>query len=256
MDEAINEEIKKVKKRRNPWMLSTIGLIIILLIFLIGGSITGMFARQSQTSLSPEEAARRAIEFINENLIQPNTTTSFISVNEVSDFYNVTFSYLNMDISVYVSKDGSYLFITEPFDITEELLTPIIPEETIGNFLVSEDEICEEGDKPIVYFFGSEGCPHCSWEHPIINGVTEKFEGLISYHENMNSEEDMDIFSKYSTGGVPTIVIGCKYYRVGSGESIGEEQEADVLNALICSLTNNEPSDVCDTVKDLIGQIG
>ena len=250
MDEAISEV---TKKRRNPWMLSTIGLIVILIIFLIGGSITGMFT--TQTLVSPEEAARRAIEFINENLVQPNTSASFNSVNEVSGFYNVTFSYLNRDISVYVSKDGSYLFISEPLDITEELPTPITPEETIGNFLVSDDDVCEEDGKPAIYFFGSEGCPHCSWEHPIINSVAENFEGLISYHENMNSDEDMDVFSRYSTGGIPAIVIGCKYYRVGSGERIGEEQEANVLTALICSLTNNEPSDVCDNVNDLIDQI-
>jgi thiol-disulfide isomerase/thioredoxin len=250
MDEAI---IEKTKKRRNPWMLSTIGLIVILIIFLIGGPITGMFA--TQTSVSPEEAARRAIEFINENLVQPNTTASFNSVNEVSGFYNITFSYLDRDISVYVSKDGSYLFVSEPLDITEELPTPITPEGTIGNFLVSGDDVCEEDGKPIIYFFGSERCPHCEWEHPIINSVAENFEGLISYHENVDNEEDRDIFSEYSTGGIPTIVIGCKYYRVGSGERMGEEQEGNVLTALICSLTNNEPSDVCDNVIDLIDQI-
>lgn len=250
MDETINEG---TKKRRNPWMLSTIGLIVILIISLIGVSITGMFV--TQTSLSAEEAARRAIEYINENLVQPNTSASFNSVNEVSGFYNVTISYLDREISVYVSKDGSYLFVSEPLDITKELPTPTIPEETIGNFLISEDEVCEEDGKPILYFFGSEGCPHCKWEHPVINSVAEKFEGLISYHENMDSDEDMDIFSKYSTGGIPTIVIGCKYYRVGSGESMGEEQEANVLTALICKLTNNEPSAVCDSVRDLIDQI-
>ena len=250
MNEAISEV---TKKRRNPWMLSTIGLVIILIIFLIGGPISGMFV--PQTSLSAEEAARRAIEFINENLVQPNTSASFNSVNEVSGFYNVTFSYLNNEISVYVSKDGSYLFISEPLDISKELPEPTTPEETIGNFLVSDDEVCEENGKPILYFFGSEGCPHCMWEHPVINGVAEKFEGLISYHENMDSDEDRDIFSKYSTGGIPTIVIDCKYYRVGSGERMGEEQEANVLTALICHLTNNEPSDVCDAVKDLIDQI-
>ncbi|MCS7106333.1 MAG: thioredoxin family protein, partial [Candidatus Aenigmarchaeota archaeon] len=124
-----------------------------------------------------------------------------------------------------------------------------------GDFLVSKDEVCKENGKPIVYFFGISRCPHCIWEHPIINNVTSKFEGYISYHENVDTDKDIDVFQKYSTGGVPTIVLGCKYYRVGSGRRIGEEQEAKVLTALICKLTGNKPNEVCSNVQDLINQV-
>jgi hypothetical protein len=41
------------------------------------------------------------------------------------------------------------------------------------------------------------------------------------------------------------LVLGCKYYRVGSGTSMGEDQEAKVLTALICDLTGNKPVDIC-----------
>ncbi|GAI38261.1 unnamed protein product [marine sediment metagenome] len=63
----------------------------------------------------------------------------------------------------------------------------------------------------------------------------------------MDPSADMDVFSKYSPEGyVPALVLGCKYYRVGSGEIIGEEEENKVLTALICDLTENQPNDVCE----------
>ena len=124
--------------------------------------------------------------------------------------------------------------------------TPIL---TIGNFIVSGDEICTENGKPIIYLFGSTFCPHCTWEHPIIEDVTSKFGGHVSFHDNINNPTaDKEIFSKYSPGHIPTIVLGCKYYRVGSGESIGKDQEVKDLTALICNLTNNKPADICPTV--------
>jgi thiol-disulfide isomerase/thioredoxin len=129
---------------------------------------------------------------------------------------------------------------------------------TIGNFIVSEDEICKEEDKPIIYYFGSDGCGYCKWEHPVIVNVTSNFEGYISLHDNMNSDADRGIFSKYSTGGVPTLVFGCKYYRVGAGTGMGIEQESKALTALICDLTGNKPVDVCSDpeIEALVAQLG
>jgi len=130
-------------------------------------------------------------------------------------------------------------------------------ETTIGNFIVSTDEICEEDEKTIIYFFGSTGCPACEWEHPIVANVTAKFEGFISFHDNIDSTADQEIFAKYSDGYIPTLVLGCKYYRVGSGTSLGEDQEAKVLTALICDLTDNNPVDICtdSEIEELINKI-
>lgn len=130
---------------------------------------------------------------------------------------------------------------------------------TVGNFLITEDEVCEEEGKPIVYFFGGSFCPHCQWEHPIVQGVAKKFENYISFHDNMDSQEaDQEVWNKYSQinqGGVPFLVFGCRYVRVGSGETAGEETEKENLTALICKLTGGEPTAVCEEVADLIEQI-
>ena len=121
-------------------------------------------------------------------------------------------------------------------------------ETTVGDFLVLDDEICLEDGKPIVYYFGSTGCPHCTWEHPIIQEVAEQFGDAISFHDLMDKQEEFDVFEKYlniNGGGIPFIVLGCKYVRVGSGERAGEEAERAALTELICELTNNQPSQVC-----------
>jgi len=114
-----------------------------------------------------------------------------------------------------------------------------------------------EDGKPIIYLFGSDGCGYCKWEHPVIANVTAKFEGFISFHDNIDSTADGDIFAKYSDGHIPTWVLGCKYYRVGAGANMGEEQETKVLTALTYDLTGNKPVDVCTALKieELINNI-
>lgn len=130
---------------------------------------------------------------------------------------------------------------------------------TIGNFSLTEEEVCLEDGKPVVYFFGSERCPHCSWEHPIVEGVLASFEDQVSFHNNMDKPEaDQEIWSKYSEinrGAIPFLVLGCRYARVGSGEQLGEEEEEKILTALICKLTGEQPEEVCAQVKELIEQI-
>ncbi len=121
-------------------------------------------------------------------------------------------------------------------------------ETTVGDFLVLDEEICTEDGKPIVYYFGSSSCPHCIWEHPVIQAVAAEFGDQISFHDLMDKQEEMEIFQKYldiNGGGIPFIVLGCKYARVGSGERAGEEAEKQALTELICELTGNQPPEAC-----------
>jgi thiol-disulfide isomerase/thioredoxin len=242
-----------------------IGILAVgLMIGIIIGIVVGAFGfPQSQSvsaanGLTPEEAGEKVAAFINNNLVQPGTQVTLGEVKEESGLYNVTTSYMENQIPVYMTKDGKILFLQglgwvqiEEFEEQKEQEENQTQEQeskqekTIGEFIVSGDEICEEDGTPIIYFFGSTGCPACEWEHPIVANVTSKFEGFISFHDNIDSTADQEIFAKYSTGYIPTLVLGCKYYRVGSGTSMGEDLEAKVLTALICDLTGNKPIDVC-----------
>ncbi len=209
--------------------------------------------------LASQEVAEKAINFINENLLAGETTASLIAVSEEMGLYKIKFDIEGREIESYLTRDGKLLFpdainmIEEIEEGTEEPAKSIGT--TIGNFSVSNDEICKEEDKPIIYFFGSQTCPYCEWEHPIMEAVAARFQGYIAFHNNMDSDADEDVFQKYSTGGIPTLVFGCKYSRVGAGQSVGEELETKNLTALICKLTNGQPADVCSQVQDLINEI-
>ena len=244
-----------VENRKN-----LIPIAIIIAGLLIAGAFVyvnqGKVSEKAPEGLSPQQAAEKAINYINQNLLQGGATAPLINVVEENGIYKFRLKIGQNEYDSYVTKNGKLLFI-EGIDLEKARKKVEEPkgEPTIGDFLVSEDEICKEDGKPIVYFFGSKRCPHCAWEHPIVEKVAKNFQGYMSFHNNMDSQADMDVFRKYSTGGIPTLVLGCKYYRVGSGERAGEEMESKILTALICKLTENKLVDICNEVQDLISQI-
>jgi len=207
-----------------------------------------------ENEISVQEAGEKVLDFVNNNILRGQTTASLKDAIEENGIYKVKFEVEGQEVEWGMSKDGKFVF-PQSLEVTQ-IQEPVVQEGiTIGNFSVSSDEICLEDGKPIVYFFGSESCPHCGWEHPVVQEVMADFEGLVSFHDNMNMQEDMDVFDKYSSGGVPTLVIGCKYYRVGSGENEGKETEKNNITALTCKITGEKPEAVCSQVKNLIDQI-
>lgn len=112
------ETKKELEKDVNHWKIVSLVLIVVLCIslFLLLGSGTG-----SAASISSEEASDKAVDFINTNLVQPGSEATPVSTSEVGGLYNVTVSYMGNDIPVFVTKDGKYMFLASPLDITEDL---------------------------------------------------------------------------------------------------------------------------------------
>jgi len=222
--------------------------LIIACGILAGGLVYTQFDPKSEQNIIDKTAAANlGLAYINENFL-PQDIEATLSGEVVEDegLYKFQVEVEGEKIFSYITRDGKILF-PQGIDLEEEKAKAEAEEKntTLGNFSVSEDEVCLENEKPIVYFFGSQGCSYCQWEHPVFEAVIEKFSNFISFHNNMDSDEDMDVFAKYSTGGIPTLVLGCKYYRVGAGTQSGEEQETKDLIALICDLTNGQPAEIC-----------
>jgi len=121
--------------------------------------------------------------------------------------------------------------------------------QTIGNFRNIESAAIT--GFPAVYFFGTTWCPHCAWERPIFLNVTSKFAGFIdTTMTEIDLEQpslEMEIFKHYSPEGqIPLIVIGGKYFRVGSGESLGQAMEESVLTAILCK-ASGDPIPECSS---------
>ncbi|MGB2729073.1 MAG: hypothetical protein WBD09_11535 [Halobacteriota archaeon] len=268
--------------------MKTIGILAVgLIIGILIGVVVGAFGFpqtpvfSASNVLTPEEAGAKAVDFIANYAVALGVDVELVNVTEVegANVYKIVVNLSAMGRSQmsesYMTKDGELLFpqaidveefeamVEQQKEQEENQTQESRPEETIGNFIVSGDEICKEEGKNIIYFFGSEDCGYCKWEHPVIENVTSKFTGYITFHENIivNMTDgftvDSEIFAEYSTGGLPTLVLGCRYYRVGAGTNMGEDMEAKVLTALICNLTDNKPADVCTDVEieELITQI-
>lgn len=228
-------------------------IVIVIAVVLLGVIAFGYFSNKQQEAKNIQQIAEKAVEFVNKNLLSGGTTASLQGATSTNGVLQIGLKIGEQTYNSYVTKDGK-MFFPEGYEMkeattTSESTTPV------GNFLTKDVDICKENGKPIIYFFGLNTCPHCQWEHPILQKVMKNFEGLVSFHDNANSEADTEIFSQYSDGGVPTLVFGCKYYRLGSGESDGEETETKNLTAILCKLTDNKPAEICSAVQDLVNQI-
>lgn len=234
-----------------------VAIVIIIAIALVAGSAIYMGKLGPGGKVSQKDIGAKVLDYVNKSILQGRATATLVGDPEFVSAYNlykVKFSIQGQEIESYLTADGK-MFFPEGINIDSAKASPTPNSATVGSFTPTTDAVLSENGKPIIYFFGSTTCPHCTWEKPVIQGVMAKFSGVVSYHENIDSEKDKDIFSKYSTGGIPTIVIAGKYYRVGSGENSGAETEAKNLTALICKVTENKPAAVCSTVADVISQI-
>ena len=231
--------------------------IIIAGILIAGVVVFTNYSGSNGGEISSEKASERVMSFINETVLQGQAEASLVETIEENGLYKVKFSVEGEEVDWRITKDGQLVFPQTidlaDFDQGDE---EDDASKTIGDFSVSIDEVIIEEGKPVVYFFGSETCSYCQWEHPIMKEVVARFEGQISFHDNMDTDADGDIFSKYSADGyIPATVIGGKYFRIGSGENLGEEENIKTLTALICKLTNNQPTEVCSSVQELINSI-
>lgn len=91
---------------KNPWMLATAVLAVALII------ATGCLTPPKAKELTAEEAMNKTIDYINNNLVQPGTKATPVSVEDAGSVYRVTTLYQGQRIPVYITKDGTYLFLT------------------------------------------------------------------------------------------------------------------------------------------------
>ncbi|MFH1474217.1 MAG: hypothetical protein ABIE55_05010 [Candidatus Aenigmatarchaeota archaeon] len=191
----------KPKKEMNMWKVLSLVLIVVVcisLFFIFGGATSGM------TILDPQDAADKALAFINDNLVQPGTTASFISVEENAGMYNVTVSYQDNDIPVYVTKDGTYVFLAAPVDITEEIEQPQQPPEQQPPEVVKTDRpeahafimsYCPYGLQflkayvPVIELLGDKADLEVNFVHYVMHGEKEATENTRMYCIQRNQND-------------------------------------------------------------------
>ncbi len=236
-----------MKKIDNKVWLFIGSLAVIILLFV---SMTG--EKEVKDIVSPEVASSRAISFIDETYIRGAAVIELIDTVEENGVYKITLDIEGDQFDVYTTLNGMMLF---PEGVSLE--DRVVFERTIGGFTkMDEEEVCLDDGKPLIYYFGSSDCPFCQWQRPVVTKAMEAFEGYVSFRDNTDSENDLEVFFQYSDGGVPLIVVGCNYFRVGAGGTEGQEEEdKDAISALSCKLTGGQPREVCDELQDIINEI-
>jgi len=138
--------LEKFTKNLIPISIVIAGLLIAgALIFINQGKIE----KSEEQILTPQEAAEKSINFINQNLLQEGTTASLISVTEESEVYKIHIKVGEGEYDSYVTKDGKLLFI-EGIDLKSSLAQK--ESETAG-------EIPKQ-DTPDVKLFVMSYCPY------------------------------------------------------------------------------------------------
>lgn len=172
--------------RFNLWIIVSLILAITLVLSLIQGwNITGK-ATGTVGTLSAAQAGQKTIDYINKNLVQPGTSATFLSIKELGSVYEVTSSYQGREIPIYISKDGSFIFLSAyntSETIAQEQETPQKPQEV------------PKTDKPVVKFFVMSFCPYGQQAENGLGPVAD----LLG--DKIVMEPHFVIYSNYGGGG-------------------------------------------------------
>ncbi|MFO7968301.1 MAG: protein disulfide isomerase family protein [Archaeoglobaceae archaeon] len=164
----------------------------------------------SQEQLSTEDAGNRTINYINNNLVEPGTKASAVSVEERTYVYEVLTEYQGKQQPVHISKDGRYLLF-EPLNTSEELQmeTPV-PTETATQPPYSTEELqqfvdCLEQEGMKIY--GAETCGYCQDLVNMLGGydVVDSIYVECTENQQLCQEKGIEVY--------PTIIIDGSEYQ-------------------------------------------
>ena len=154
--------------KKNPWIISTVLLaIIVLAVILVGNTC-------SVDAVSKQEAGENIVSYLNS---QTGGGVTLDSVEEEGSFYKVSVSYQGNSIPVYVTKDGEN-FVQQPIPITGEATQE-------NSNTQQETEELPKTDKPVVDLYVMSFCPYGNEAEdtmlPVYNVLKDKVDFNVNY---------------------------------------------------------------------------
>lgn len=198
MAEELEKKMTLKLPKFNLWALTTVICLVVALVALTGWPIelrrTGMTTTGMAVALTGDQAAKKAVDYINNNVIQTGTAT-LVKVEEISELYKVTVSYQGQEIPVYITKDGLYLFLSQPLDTSQEL--PKQPEQP------EQPQEIPKKDKPTAELFVMSFCPFGVQAEktmkPVVDLLGEKADIKIRFIVNIQGDDVDSIRSLHGT---------------------------------------------------------
>ncbi len=140
--------IEKFSKNLIPLAIVIAGLLVAgALIYVNQGKV----GEKVSEGLSPQQAAEKAINYINQNVLQQGTTASLVNVTEENGVYKFRLKIGEQEYDSYVTKDGNLLF-TEGINLAEKAASAQEGGETTGEV--------QKRDTPDVKLFVMSYCPY------------------------------------------------------------------------------------------------
>jgi hypothetical protein len=147
----------------------------------------------------------------------------------------------NKEFWVYLDK------IVNQSDIT--IFNETIEKLVLKSFEITGDDICDEG-KPVIRLYTTSWCEICNESSEVFENSVKELAGkgkIKAYHWSLDTgddlltvkkeagvpQEEVEIFKKYSpSSSVPTVVLGCKYKRVGKFGIPEQDEFVTILKTL------------------------
>jgi len=212
-----NKAISLDGARKNPWILTTVVLALVLVaaLFLKSGMLTG-------GAVSEDTAAEKVISFIEAQ----GGSAEIVSTEKNGSFYKVIVDYQEQEIPVFVTLDGKYLVPSLiPLDVQATADDAETPEQASAPVEVSKS------DKPVVEAFVMSLCPY----------GTQIEKGILPVAELLGNKIDFKIkFVHYAMHDKPEIDENTRQY------CIQKEQTSKFSKYLTCYLKAGK-SDECLT---------
>jgi protein-disulfide isomerase len=149
-DEDGGRTIKIRVPKINLWMVTTVALLVVCIFLILQPGILYITGQASSVGgLTGEQAGNKAVDYINDNLVQTGDVT-LVNAEDINGIYKITTSYQDQDIDVYITKDGRWLFVSgDPYDTTKPITTT-----------TTQPQEVPKSDKPEVHAFIMSYCPY------------------------------------------------------------------------------------------------
>ncbi len=181
MEEKIKEVfLKNIKKfKKNPWMVFTVVLGIIVIVLLIFVLKVGF----SEINISEKGASQKLVTYLNEKV---GGGVNFVSSEDIGNLYRVVVSYRGNNFPVYVTKDGGY-FVQGVVPITAQATQITHQEQQPSNI--------QKSDKPKVELFVMTHCPYGTQAEkgliPVLELLKDKIDAKIRFvHYFMHGDKE------------------------------------------------------------------
>jgi len=248
------KEHVKIKKS-SLWMMLS-GILAVILVISI---FTGGFGRGGSTSggtLSSQEAADKAVTYINTNLLSGGQTAKLKSVEESGNLYNVKLDIGGREFDSYITKDGGLLF-PSVVDLSVEVEKPEQPTQQ------PPAPDVEKSDKPVVELFVMSHCPFGTQAEKGIIPVAELLGDKIDFEVkfvNYAMHADKEVYEQLNQHCIKTEqgdkflgYLKC-FLKAGDGESCLTEIGVDKAKLESCAEKTDAEFKITESLENPSGR--